>query len=275
MVLYPIGDPPSTPAMREDGFVPAWDAVEETQRRVAAGYWLITQPDHAALAGELAAHFVSPGFPSLEEHAVRAIAVHDAGWALFGPEQENPAPPPTDASGKPLSFLEILPEDFIRAWSASIDRAEGGSPVGGIMVSRHFCRLGRGRLAAGGDNAADTQRLVTFLKQEAQREQRLGGCVPYTQPELERLTDVLQFCDLLSLYLCCGTRRGVEFPQKLSGNRVRLRQHDGAFLLEPSPFQRGDRAAPSGGDLSLQVTAWRYPRSEGQPDSCTLALEVR
>jgi len=274
MVLYPIGDPPPAPSMREDGFLSAWAAIAETQRQMAASYWLITQPDHAALAGELAAHFVSPRFPSLEESVVRAIAVHDAGWALFRPEQENPCPPPTDASGKPLSFLEIVPEEFIRAWSASIDRAEAGSAVGGILVSRHFCRLGRGRLAAGGDNAADTRRLLTFLEQEAQRERRLGSSVPYTQPELERLTDVLQFCDLLSLYLCCGTRRGVEFPQNLRGNTVRLRRHDGACLLEPSPFQREDTAAPCVGGLSLEVKAWRYPQSSGQPDSTTLAFQV-
>jgi hypothetical protein len=275
MVLYPIGDPRRSPASGEEAFVSAWDAVEETQHRSAASYWLITQPDHAALAGELAAHFVSPRFPCLEESVVRAIAVHDAGWALFGPEQENPSPPPTDASGKPLSFLEIVPEDFIRAWSASIDRAEAGSPVGGIMVSRHFCRLGRGRLAAGGDNRTDTRRLLTFLEQEAQRERRLGASLPHTQPELERLADVLQFCDLLSLYLCCGTRRGVEFPQKLGGNTVRLRHRDGAFVLHPSPFQKGDTPAPSGLNLSLQVKAWRYPRCAGQPDSTTLAFQVK
>jgi hypothetical protein len=48
------------------------------------GWWLVTHPDHAHLAGEFASHwgnaivFVSP---EPREHVLRGIYAHDDGWA--------------------------------------------------------------------------------------------------------------------------------------------------------------------------------------------------
>lgn len=259
MVLYPLTEVPAASIAGQD-FQPAWKVVAEKQAQVAGSYWLITQPDHATLAGALAANFVSPRFPSLDEAIVRAIELHDAGWALFPFERDDPTLPPTTALGKPLSFLEVAPEEFVCAWEASIHCAEEVAPAGGIMVSRHFSRLAQGRLAAGADNEEDTRRLLAFLEREERREERLRPHAALSQQQLELLTDVLQFCDLLSLFLCCGARLSVEFPHPLCEETVHLRYRDETYFLDPSPFQ-GSRGAQSDSRvLRLGVRAWRHPR---------------
>ena len=52
---------------------------------------------------------------------------------------------------------------------------------------------------------------------------------------------MLQFCDLLSLYLCCGAREAVEFPQSFGGRPLRLEPQSGdaACSISPSPFAAG------------------------------------
>ena len=256
MVLCPlVSSPRPQPA---DGCAPAWPAIERTQKQMAAEYWLVSQPDHAALAGALAANFLAPDFPRIDPPIARAIAVHDAGWAIFDSEARLAAAPPADSRGKPLSFLEIDPADFLRAWDASIARAESVCADGGYIVSRHFCALGEGRLNSGFDNAGNTALIRAFLDGEARRQQRLQAQSGKSLAELEELVRVLQFCDLLSLYLCCGAADSVEFPQPFAPGKVRIRREKECFCLDPSPFR-----APGAPQemLSLGVEARRYPSS--------------
>jgi hypothetical protein len=257
MVLHPLTP---EPAPSGDGFRPVWQAISQAQLRRREAYWLITQPDHAALAGALAGNFASKEFPQLEPEVVRAIGLHDSGWAIFAAETGAGASPPLDAAGKPLAFFEIAPADFLRAWTASIDRAAQVAPVGGIMVSRHFCWLGRYRLETRSDPPEVAAMLNGFLQREAGRQQRLQVLEARSEAALERLTSTLQFCDLLSLYLCSGAQDAVEFPQKLASRAISLRWRDGACVLDPSPFAAG---------VSLGVTARRYP---GAPDTTTLGF---
>ena len=124
MVLRPIFDPVPVPA---PGFIAAWSAVEQQQTAPARAWWLITQPDHAALSGEIARHFSGTGFPAVSQQIVQAIALHDAGWNLF--EADAKTATPVHPDGRPISFFEVEPRDFLRAWIASIDRAAEESAV--------------------------------------------------------------------------------------------------------------------------------------------------
>jgi hypothetical protein len=265
MVLRPVV--PSPRPQPTEGGAPAWPAIERIQKQTAAEYWLVSQPDHAALAGALAANFVSPEFPCIDPLIARAIEVHDAGWAIFDSEARVAAVPAVDSRGKPVSFLEIDPADFLRAWSASIERAGSVCPAGGYIVSRHFCALGEGRLGSGIDGPENAARLRGFLATEANRQHRLLAQSGRPAGELEELLRVLQFCDLLSLYLCCGAAEAVEFPQPFAPGKVRVRPEKESFFLDPSPFRAlgGSRAM-----LSLGVEARRYPSSA--PKTTTLAF---
>ncbi len=252
MVLHPLlpgAPPPAT------GYQPAWPVIERSQHQLADEYWLVTQPDHAALAGALAARIVAPGFPRVDPLIARAIEVHDAGWAIFDAEARVTAAPGVDGRGKPLSFLEIDPPHFLRAWTASIDRAESVCPGGGYIVSRHFCALGEGRLASAIDGPENSSRLRAFLAQESERRDRLQPRAGRTPVELGSLLLVLQFCDLLSLYLCCGATDPVEFPQQFAPGKVRIKGENQALVLRPSPFRRCD----SDPEVSLGVEARRCP----------------
>ena len=256
MVLRPVVPSPQPP--QPNGCAPAWPAIERLQKQAASDYWLISQPDHAALSGDLAAHFVSPEFPRVDPAIARAIALHDAGWAIFDSEARLDTPPALDSRGKPLSFLEIEPPDFLRAWQASIARAESVCAAGGYIVSQHFCVLGEGRLNSRADDAANSALIRGFLAAQADRQHHLQAQSGRSPAELEDLVRVLQFCDLLSLYLCCGAADAVEFPQPFAPGKVRLRREKECFCLDPSPFR-----APGAPRrlLSLGVKARRYSAS--------------
>lgn len=232
------------------GFVSAWQAIEPKQRS-HDDCWLISQPDHAALAGDVARHFA----PALDDEIVRAIAVHDEGWRSFD-EKELTAE-------HPRSFLDMAPKEFVRAWTLSIKRAEAGSAAGGIIVSRHFCRLCRDRLNSATDSGEDLGILRGFLEQEKLRDENLSARQRRSQADLEALTDVLQFCDLVSLYLCCGSAENVQFPQKLAHGPVRLRREQEACIFEPTPFAQS---------FDLAVSARR--RSDGREAGTTFSFLV-
>jgi len=251
-VLHPISGGEPAPAC-----VPVWDAILPTQKASAPEYWLITQPDHAALSGAIAAALGPPLLPQLSPEVVQGITLHDEGWAPFDAQI-------TLTDGKPLSFLDFLPKDFLRAWNGSIERAERIAPIAGAIVSGHFSRLAKNRLEWGIDGAEDRRLLLDFLESEQARQQRLLG--GYSREEFDFLTDVLQFCDVLSLYLCCGAVQDVEFSQRFGAKPIRLRREaarDQAAVcrFEPTPF--------TGGGVDLAVSARRYP-ADHQPSAVTL-----
>jgi hypothetical protein len=242
--------------------LPAWSVVAERQKCKADGYWLISQPDHANLSGELAANFVSQHFPQVSALAARAIAVHDAGWGIFPQESSLSSAPLLAGDGKPMAFVEFAPAEFLRAWAGSIGQAEAVCPDGGVIVSRHFCALGKFRLQNnGGLNQTDRQLVRDFLEREQARQERLLGRCSCSAQELNALLEVLQFCDLLSLYLCSGAQNAAEFPQNLTDRPVQIwpSAGDGVYRLDPSPFQREGDPRP----LNLGVRARYYPPEAG------------
>jgi len=239
--------------------LPVWDAIHPTQKSEAAEYWLVTQPDHAELSGAIANALGPPLLPRLSSEVVEGIARHDDGWAPFDAHISL-------INGRPFSFLDFPPLDFLCAWRESIESAAKVAPISAAMVSGHFSRLGKNRLDWDIDNAEDRQLLVDFLDNEQLRQQRLLG--GHSREEFEFLTDVLQFCDVLSLYLCCGATRDVEFPQKFGVTPIRLRREaartpDQAAVcrFEPTPFAEGG--------VDLAVSARRYPENR-QPATATL-----
>src|SRR5205823_6182784 len=222
--------------------VPAWEAVARTQKQPSRAWWLIAQPDHADLAGDLAGRIEWESFPALDADVLEAIRLDDEGWAELDLT-------PSTRLDRPLSFLDIGPADFLKAWRGSIARAEESSAVGGLLVSSHFRRLGEFRLQSVIDSAQDEMLVKEFLLQENERESRLMASQRRSYEEVRGLVDALQFCDLLSLYLCCGSREEVEFPQVFQGQTIRAHYDGGLYRTVPSIFVSS---------ASLGVTARRY-----------------
>lgn len=229
MILRPLEPAPSS-----SEFVPAWPAVERIQRQTHKSCWLITQPSHAALAAELAASIAAPQFPVADEQILQAIALHDAGWGI--PDAQAIMRSRSGKQQQPESFIATAVPQFLAAWEKSIETCQAVSPAGGYIVSRHFWRLAGHRVKFAHDESTqDRQKLESFLKAEEKRQKRLAGRQSLTMDKLELLTDLLQFCDLFSLYICSGATENVVFPEYFG---LQLRVKTEIFNTEQRREQR-------------------------------------
>lgn len=257
MILRPL-----SPSPRSSRMEPIWAALERSQHQdFSAGCWLIPQPAHAALAGDVAAHLAPKTFPGITPEVVRAIALHDAGWSLDDAAviQESRA---KGAKAKPYSFIAAAPRDTVAAWTGSVEIAGKSSPLGAFLVSRHFAAIAEAY--RGKADAPTAKVLDAFLAQESSRRQRLRRKIACTDAELDRILEALQFADLLSLYLACGLSGDVEFPQNVRGEAIRLTRHADSIQLAPNPFT---------GEYTLEIAALRHPRTE-DPATQTFALTI-
>jgi len=231
--------------------ITAWEAVLHTQTRNCETCWLITQPSHAALAGELAAVISAQQFPVPDAQVLRAIALHDAGWGV--PDAQAIMKSRSVHAQRPLSFLAASAPQFVEAWAKSIDTCEAVSAAGGYIVSRHFWRLAQERVGPARDgNQQDRRSLDAFLKNETRRQKQLAGGQSLPVEKLEELTDLLQFCDLLSLYVCCGSSEKVFFPEYF-GVRLQASNQDNSYTFDPPVLKRG---------TELAFAALRYPATK-------------
>jgi hypothetical protein len=220
MVIFPITD--ETVASEPIG---AWQAVQGREQQDASEFWMITQPAHAALAGDLAAALKADLFGPIDLTASRSIALHDAGWSMEDADQIQQLR--ANPKLKPHSFLNASVDEFLGAWTRSIETAEKFAPVGGYVVSRHFERLSER------DAQHDAGKLARFRAQEKQRQNKLRSRISLQEQALELLVDALQFCDLLSLYLCSGSKRSVKFGEPA----LTLVRDGDEYRLEPFPFR--------------------------------------
>ena len=244
MILRPLD---SIPAASTD-FLPAWSVVEQSQRQISGDCWMITQPSHAALAGELAARMAGVNVPNLDAPIIRAFALHDAGWGVSDAQAIMQSR--SVGQGAPRSFVACSVDEFVNAWEKSIDVAASASASGGLIVSRHFERIARAHSPK--SSQGDSQTMESFLRNEAARQARLAAKQEHTPEELEALTDVLQFCDLLSLYVCCGARQNVEFPEYF-GIRARLTVEANSYRIDPILIEPG---------TEFVVAALRHPATK-------------
>ncbi len=246
MVLYPLDAPEQLSASA----VEAWQAVSERQLASASRFLLIQQPHHARITGEIALAMTASGVPVLTSDIVRAIELHDQGWAEIDEERITAKQPPA-------SFLRAEPRQFLPAWVESIKTATAICPISGFIVSSHFRQLAEFGLKVYAGTTEITALLQEFIEREQVNEERLLAADGRNPAEAERLVRILQFCDLLSLYLCSGATRPAVFPQAVFDNsdgRVAIRQNgDHGFVLTPSPFSETVR---------LRTQAGGYPEEQ-------------
>jgi Protein of unknown function (DUF3891) len=198
---------------------PIWNAIQATQMLKPA--WCITQLDHARLAGQIAQHIDAEIFPALETNIIQAISLHDEGWGEL------------DSNGPIRSFLDVQPADFLSAWRGSIQAAGKVSELGGVMVGGHFSRIAKSRLEVATNAPADAQLLNDFLSEQEQLRQKHS--LPLSAEQIEEFVDLLQFCDVFSLYLCSGAPERVQFPQKLGGTIFQL-YRQGEWCVSSPPL---------------------------------------
>jgi hypothetical protein len=233
MIIFPLyeNSPPADPRQ----VYPAWKSIEDRQHQRTPSCLLVAQPDHAHLAGDIASKFDAPDFPALPVAVVEAIRLHDEGWAPV----DGLAPDLNVQliDGSPKNFLNFSPDDFLVCWRRSIERAERVAPIGGFIVSRHFVALAQYRLNVTHDGEQDRENLEDFIVNETFRQHHLLNTLHATEHELEYFLHALQFCDVLSLYLCSGVPENVSFAQVFNGRSVTLQRMGRNYVLNPSPFR--------------------------------------
>ena len=195
---------------------------------------LITQPDHAALAGRIAGAWRSDGLPDrpCRPSVLLAAHEHDNGWI-----EEDARPRVDRERGRPYDFI-MMPDEIKQAiWPravsrlATIDRAAAG------LIAQHAVTVNdRHRGASGWRH---------FFEELEGLRNELCGWPPGMPPNAEFLADygIVFLGDLMSLIFCNGWTDAVE----AGGYRLILR---GAHVeISPDPF--------GGATLPLEVAARR------------------
>jgi len=243
----------------------AWGRIDAAQRSARLPCLLVPQPAHAVLAGEIAAGLVATSFGELPPEIVRAIQMHDTGWASSDAQQIQRlrSGGPQAAKAVPVSFVAIPPGEVAEAWTTSIDTIEGWSEIGATIVSRHFSLLAQ-------HDQAHHQR---FLQTERLRQRKLESSSMARGEDVERWTAALGFCDLVSLYLVSGLSSPVEFPlahpsspQAQTAPRVKMQLEGRTLRFTPEILRAG---------CTLSIQALKHPVPAQGARAETLTWEVQ
>jgi uncharacterized protein DUF3891 len=215
--------------------------IRRTQKTADGGqaWMLISQVDHAHLAGELAASWGAGPFPPLvpRDQLLPAIDHHDDGWA------EWERCPQVDAEhGRPIDFLEMQLADSLAIWQRSIDAAAAFGPLAAYVVSGHFSALLR-RSNAWQPTTTPPAGATAFLDQQdrdrAHWLEAWQGADPVRNtPEVaEQGLKFLQFFDALSLWLCMAERHEPRSMATPGGPELTLTPRTQEVELRPWPWR--------------------------------------
>ncbi len=224
------------------------------------GWWLVTHPDHAHLAGEFAAAWGNDAFakPEPRAHVLRGVYQHDDGWLArdatpMVTKAGKPAAFSTELVGKYSAFEEIDLAAYLKVRREAVQLIAQEDPYAAILISMHTYNLLSERADRSTIRLDDLPWLDEFLVeqktlQRALREQLLESgeieAEHLTLESLQRHFQLLQACDNLSLLSC------VDFDGE-------------ANLLHPLPLRDGGtsevKVQPIG-DRSFRLTP--YPFAE-------------
>lgn len=178
------------------GTQPASQVFMSTEKQIHPPCAIALQADHARLAGDLARALEVEAFGEFPDEVIQATAQHDFGWTASDMAQLERL-----GEADPLPFPSLTWKQTQTSWDACIEHGRSLSPLSDVLISRHFTALA----------GSDPER-AEFVRRETARRQMVERLLPYTSANLDGWTAVLGFCDLLSLYLCCGATQTVEFP---------------------------------------------------------------
>jgi hypothetical protein len=203
------------------------------------GWWLITHPDHAHLAGDFAAAWGNAQFRKPEPRArvLKGIACHDDGWTARDAHpsitrQGKPSAFSTELVGKYSAFEEIDLEEYLAVRDRAVRIVAEEDPYAGLLISMHTYNLltahaDRSTIAPEGLALLDSflarqKHYQEELRSKIARDTSLAEVEKAEQAILEHF-HLLQACDNLSLLTC------VAFASP-------------AHLLHPLPLTGGEAA---------------------------------
>lgn len=135
----------------------------------ATGYQFVTQPAHAALAGQFADRWGTERFERPEPFAGLALAAytHDDGWYDYDRR------PHLDEAGEPVDFREMPAGTWIDLYEAGIDDVAATNAYAGLLVSMHGAGLRKQRYGLSPGWPATPAEFEGFLDREHRRQDEL------------------------------------------------------------------------------------------------------
>jgi hypothetical protein len=222
------------------------------------GWWLVTHPDHARLAGAFAERWGNERFlpPEPREQVLRGIARHDDGWAArdAAPQitrQGKPSAFSVELVGKYSAFEEIDLEDYLSVRDRAVRLVAAEDPYAAILISMHTYSLLNDHADRSTIAPAQLPLLDGFLQQQKSLQASLLGQIavnPRFTPDQKSESAILdhfrllQASDYLSLLTCVDFRQPAHLlhplPMRDRGHipvqvRAIAPRH---FLLDPYPF---------------------------------------
>lgn len=224
------------------------------RREVEAGWILMTQHDHARLAGEIIRHWGNDRFASPDPYneVVFAVEEHDCGWITW-----DSRPKLNPATGYPADFMEMDVEDQQEIWSRCCRMHAAKHPYASLLTALHFATLNRMNLSQAPGNSTVArlqQELEGFSAHQLSLSRFQWNHIP---PKARVNLRFMQIGDVISLMLCHGwkSRRIADAPVNYSNSHTTLsvESQDGFnYILDPYPF----RANP----LDLRIQGIRLER---------------
>jgi hypothetical protein len=224
------------------------------------GFYLITHPDHAHLAGAFAAHWGNDLFPKPQPHlsVLHAIHAHDDGWAARDANPTitrhgKPSAFSAELVGKYSAFEEIDLADYLGVRERALAEIEATDPYAALLISMHTLNLLTDRADRTTITPAQLPLLDAFLDRQRALQHRLIAAVrqdpAYTAQEVCDQTllnnfHLLQACDNLSLLACVAWTEPANLLHALptqNAAQTPIEVHPTAprqFRLTPWPFDR-------------------------------------
>ncbi len=222
------------------------------------GWWLITHPDHARLAGDFANYWGNDSFapPEPRKHVLRGIRCHDDGWRVRDSEpvitkQGNPAAFSVELVGKYSAFENIDLSAYLAVRREAVQIMAKEDPYAAILISMHTHNLLAERADRSTIREDELPLLDEFLEeqmslQSALRDQLIvSNELPpaYLEPStFHRYFQLLQACDNLSLLSCVdfdGHATLLHPFATTDGPTTEVKVHrigERIFRLSPYPF---------------------------------------
>ena len=182
------------------------------------GWWLITHPDHARLAGAFAEAWGNAKFrkPEPRGRVLRGIASHDDGWAVRDAHpaitrQGKPSAFSMELVGRYSAFEEIDIAEYLAVRECAVSAIAAEDPYSGILVLMHTYNLLTAHADRSTINPEGLVLLDAFLDRQRERQSNLLAEIAadewLTQFEKSDQTilehfRLLQACDNLSLLSC-------------------------------------------------------------------------
>jgi len=223
------------------------------------GWWLVTHPDHARLAGAVAEAWGNSMFraPEPRAHVLLGVNVHDDGWAARDAypsitKQGKPAAFSVELVGKYSAFEEIDLQDYLNVRERAVAEVAAKDLYAALLVSKHTYNLLTARADRSTIAPEQLPLLDNFLERQRELQKQLFGAIrsddgfspeDVSDQRIEEHFRLLQAADNMSLLACMdyGNSATLLHPLPLNdGGTAEVRVTplgERSFALKPWPLR--------------------------------------